>query len=86
MLTLKSRNQGQCPCWLVVLPDFVVCHAGDDKAKSNRRNGVNLLERDFFMAVRESHRHGDRMKGNCLQKGKNSGNGLVYLEEIEDES
>lgn len=61
----------------------------DDKAKSNRRemDKTSLFERDFFMAVRESHRHGDRMKSiTVCKKEKNSGNGLVHLEEIEDES
>ena len=41
------------------------------------------------MAIRESHRHGDRMKSItvCKKKKKNSGNGIVHLEEeIEDES
>ena len=48
---------------------------------------TSLFERDFFMAVRESHRHGDRMKSiTVCKKEKNSGNGLVHLEEIEDES
>ena len=76
MLTLKSRNQGQCPCWLVdgallfcCLPCRMIKLTLREEKWTKPLNWPRF-ERDFFMAIRESHRHGDRMKSITVCKKK----------------
>lgn len=76
MLTLKSRNQGQCPCWLVdgallfcCLPCRMIKLTLREEKWTKPLNWPRF-ERDFFIAIRESHRHGDRMKSITVCKKK----------------
>ena len=88
MLTLKSRNQGQCPCWLVGVALLFCClpcrmiKLSLIEEKWTKPLNWPRFERDFFIAVRESHRHGDRMKSITAKRKKIVEMGLFTLKRL----